>query len=63
MAIISYAWVFIILCEGSILPQIFINKFFINSDLNLTQNQILTLRLTPNRILTQILIYRLLKTG
>ena len=37
--------------EGSISPNIFI-YFFINSDSNLTQTQMLTLKLFPNRTLT-----------
>ena len=37
--------------KGFISPEIFI-YFFINSDSNLTQTQILTLKLFPNRIQT-----------
>ena len=37
--------------EGFISLKIFIN-FFSNSDLNLTQTQMLTLKLSPNRTLT-----------
>ena len=40
--------------EGSILREIFI-YFFINSDSNVTQTQVLTLKLSLNRILTQTL--------
>ena len=40
--------------EGFISPKIFI-YFFINSDSNLTQTQMLTLKLFPNRTLTQTL--------
>ena len=40
--------------EGFISPEIFI-YFFINSDLNLTQTQMLTLKLFLNRTLTQTL--------
>ena len=38
--------------EGFILPEIFI-YFFINSDSNLTQTQMLTLKLSPNQTLSQ----------
>ena len=41
--------------EGFISPEIFI-YFFINSDSTLTQTQMLTLKLFPNRTLTQTLI-------
>ena len=37
--------------EGFISPEIFI-YFFINSDSNLTQTRMLTLKLFPNRTLT-----------
>ena len=40
--------------EGFISPEIFI-YFFINSDSNLTQTQKRTLKLSPNRNLTQTL--------
>ena len=40
--------------EGFISPEIFI-YFFVNSDSNLTQTQMLTLKLFPNRTLTQTL--------
>ena len=40
--------------EGVISPKIFI-YFFINFDSNLTQTQMLTLKLFPNRTLTQTL--------
>ena len=40
--------------EGFISPEIFI-WFFINSDSNLTQAQMFTLKLFPNRTLTQTL--------
>ena len=38
--------------EDFISPEIFI-QFFINSNSNLTQTQMLTLKLFPNRTLTQ----------
>ena len=41
--------------EGFISPEIF-NYFFINSDSNLTQTHVLTLKLSPNQTLTQTLI-------
>ena len=41
--------------EGTILPENFID-FSINSDPNITQTQILTLKLTSNLTVTQILI-------
>ena len=41
--------------EGFISSVIF-TYFFINSDSNLTQTQMLTLKLSPNRTLTQTLI-------
>ena len=34
----------------------FLSTFFINSDSNLTQTQMLTLKLSPNRTLTQTII-------
>ena len=37
--------------EGFISPEIFV-YFFINSDSSLTQTQMLTLKLSPNRTLT-----------
>ena len=40
--------------EGFISPEICI-YYFINSDLNLTQTQKLTLKLSPNRVLKQTL--------
>ena len=40
--------------ESFISPEIFI-YFFINFDSNLTQTQMLTLKLSPNRTLTQTL--------
>ena len=40
--------------EGFISPEIFI-YFFINYDSNLTQTQMLILKLFPNRTLTQTL--------
>ena len=40
--------------EGFISPEIFI-YFFINSDSNITQTQTLSLKLFPNRTLTQTL--------
>ena len=46
--------------EGFILPEIFI-YFSINSDSNLTRTQMLTLKLSPNRTLTQTLILTLKK--
>ena len=45
--------------EGFISPEIFI-YFFINSDSNLTQTQMLTLKLSPKRTLTQTLTYTLI---
>ena len=47
--------------EGFISPEIFI-YFFVNSDTSLTQTQMLTLKLFPNRTLTQTLTQTLILT-